>query len=640
MPDSRIKQPASSRALRHRRRIVTGGIAGLTLLAVGGGVAVATSGNSGPKYRLADVTTATVNQALTSVGTLSPVNQATASFPIAGTVSAVNVHVGDKVTAGQTIATLSTTALQQQVTSDAAAVAVDQQTLATDEASQTASTTSSATTGTATAATSAQTTKATSATNASISTGSTTMTATGKTATGKTATAPGHSSGTSHLVAAVTRDQKALVTAQRTLDSDLNLDEQALQTCQNALEPSTAPTSTLEPSTTPTSTPTTSAATSAAPGTPIPTWSSAPPDSPSSSAPSSPPADATATCLTAIAAAPSRSQASADQRTLISAETALTRAIAKLATAAESNPATTAGSTSATKSGTTSTSGNRSTSKTTTTTGTKSTGTSGGVSGSTSGSRATASGPATAQQLAADQAEIDAANANLVAARQNVGGATLTSPISGTVAAVSLAAGSAVSASSTSADIMVIGPGQTEVATTVPLTSIESVKVGQHASVSVDGVPTPVTGKVTSIGALSTTTGTTTSYPVTILLDPTSTKLVDGAGATVSIAIASVSNVLTVPSTAVHLAGSAGIVTVLANGKATLTRVTVGAVGVDRTQILTGLTAGEKVVLATLNAPLPTSTTNNGITRRLGVTTTGGGALSGSGLGGTTRTGG
>ncbi len=635
MPDSRIKQPASSRALRHRRRIVTGGIAGLTLLAVGGGVAVATSGNSGPKYRLADVTTATVNQALTSVGTLSPVNQATASFPIAGTVSAVNVHVGDKVTAGQTIATLSTTALQQQVTSDAAAVAVDQQTLATDEASQTASTTSSATTGTATAATSAQTTKATSATNASISTGSTTMTA-----TGKTTTAPGHSSGTSHLVAAVTRDQKALVTAQRTLDSDLNLDEQALQTCQNALEPSTAPTSTLEPSTTPTSTPTTSAATSAAPGTPIPTSSSAAPDSPSSSAPSSPPADATATCLTAIAAAPSRSQASADQRTLISAETALTRAIAKLATAAESNPATTAGSTSATKSGTTSTSGNRSTSKTTTTTGTKSTGTSGGVSGSTSGSRATASGPATAQQLAADQAEIDAANANLVAARQNVGGATLTSPISGTVAAVSLAAGSAVSASSTSADIMVIGPGQTEVATTVPLTSIESVKVGQHASVSVDGVPTPVTGKVTSIGALSTTTGTTTSYPVTILLDPTSTKLVDGAGATVSIAIASVSNVLTVPSTAVHLAGSAGIVTVLANGKATLTRVTVGAVGVDRTQILTGLTAGEKVVLATLNAPLPTSTTNNGITRRLGVTTTGGGALSGSGLGGTTRTGG
>lgn len=242
--------------------------------------------------------------------------------------------------------------------------------------------------------------------------------------------------------------------------------------------------------------------------------------------------------------------------------------------------------------------------------------------------------------MAADQAQIDAAVASLAVTQQDVREGTLTSPISGTVASVGLTAGSHVGASSSSADVTIVGTGQFEVSTAVALSSIDLVKVGQSAQVMVDGVSSPVLGTVTAIGFLSSTTGSSTTYPVTIVLGATSAHLIDGAGASVSIDIATVDHVLTVPSSAVHMLGTLATVTVLTAGKTVLTRVQLGAVGDDRTQIRSGLTAGQQVVLATLGTPLPSATSNTGITRRLGVTT-GGGALSGGLAGtGTTRTGG
>ena len=61
--------------------------------------------------------TATVRQTLAVSGTADPVNQGTADFQVAGTVSGVNVTVGQQVTAGQTLASLDTTTLAQNVSS-------------------------------------------------------------------------------------------------------------------------------------------------------------------------------------------------------------------------------------------------------------------------------------------------------------------------------------------------------------------------------------------------------------------------------------------------------------------------------------------------------------------------------------------
>ncbi len=238
---------------------------------------------------------------------------------------------------------------------------------------------------------------------------------------------------------------------------------------------------------------------------------------------------------------------------------------------------------------------------------------SGGSSGSRSGTSGSgSSGPASANQIAADQAAVDAANAQLAAAQQNLAAATLVSPIAGTVADVTMTAGQNASANSTTAHIMVVGPGEDEVMTAVNDTSVGQVKPGQPATITPDGVTKPIAGKVTSIGALgSTTSGGSASYPVTITLDPTSQPLFNGATASVAITLGTAQAPVTVPTSAVQTLGPFSIVSKMVNGKPTTTRVTLGVVGATVTQITSGLKAGDEVMLANITEPMPTSGNTN-----------------------------
>jgi trimeric autotransporter adhesin len=71
--------------------------------------------------------------------------------------------------------------------------------------------------------------------------------------------------------------------------------------------------------------------------------------------------------------------------------------------------------------------------------------------------------------------------------------ARLTSPLAGTVADVGLQPSQAVGASSTTSAVTVLGGGQQQVVASVALTDIDSVKVGDAASMAVDGRTTPFT---------------------------------------------------------------------------------------------------------------------------------------------------
>ena len=240
----------------------------------------------------------------------------------------------------------------------------------------------------------------------------------------------------------------------------------------------------------------------------------------------------------------------------------------------------------------------------------------------------------TAADIAADQAQIDLDQANITVAKQNLTEVTLTSPIAGTVAAVAITQGDTVSANSTSSIITILGPGQYEVSTTVSLSLIDQLKVGDKASVTVNGLTTPLTGTVTTVGILSSSsTSGSATYPVTVLLDPSSQTLYEGSGASVVITLSDVDNVLTVPTSAVHTVGTGHTVSVLDNGQLKTVAVEVGAVGTDLTQITSGVTAGQQVVIADLNQPIATTTSAaNGVLGGLG------GA--GSNLGGNARAGG
>lgn len=229
-------------------------------------------------------------------------------------------------------------------------------------------------------------------------------------------------------------------------------------------------------------------------------------------------------------------------------------------------------------------------------------------SGTRSSGSGTRSQPASAEQLAADQAAIDAANAQIAVAQQNLAAATLVSPIDGTVAQVGFTAGQPAGQQ----QIVVIGPGASQVTTAVSDTQAGQIKPGQRATVTPDGGGKPITGQVTSIGLLSSTTSSgTPGYPVTISLPSSAQQLFPGATASVSIITSTANAAVTVPTSAVHLAGANATVSVLVNGKPQVRRISVGVIGPSVTEVRSGLTAGEQVVLADLSQPLPTVTSGS-----------------------------
>ena len=79
------------------------------------------------------VTTGTIQQTITSSGTIEPASQATLNFAVSGTVTGVDVKAGQTVTAGQVLATVDTTALTDELSAAQAQVTSAQDRLGSDE---------------------------------------------------------------------------------------------------------------------------------------------------------------------------------------------------------------------------------------------------------------------------------------------------------------------------------------------------------------------------------------------------------------------------------------------------------------------------------------------------------------------------
>lgn len=244
-----------------------------------------------------------------------------------------------------------------------------------------------------------------------------------------------------------------------------------------------------------------------------------------------------------------------------------------------------------------------------------------------SGADSSATVAASAAQIALDQAAIDQARAQVAVAKANLAQATLRSTIDGRVAAVTLAHDDRVSASSSDGVVKIVGSRQEQATIALSATQIRRISVGQRAQVVPDGSTRPMSGQVVAVdSAGSTASDGTTSYAVTVAL-PSRARVVSGAAAAVTVVVSTVDNVLTVPTSALHHLGSRAYVDVLADGKLARRTVTVGAVGAALTEVDSGLTAGQEVVLADLDQAVPSSSSN----------LTGGGSLLGRGGGGGRR---
>jgi multidrug efflux pump subunit AcrA (membrane-fusion protein) len=536
-----------ARIRKLRARSVTAIVAVVVVAGAGATAAFASTSSGGHAYRTAVVTTGSVARELDGSGTIEPVAQASVAFPIAGTVTAVDVTVGARVDVGEKLATLDATALEQDVIDKQAALA-------------------------------AANLKLYQALNGASTSGTGTSTSRSATANSSTSDA-----------------QRQILAAQQRVDAALAAAQTALANASSACsvpistptKPTTSPArpvggsgsggSSTSSTTTSTSTPTTVTGTKPATG-----------------------GLGSAACITAEQRLLTAQQAlSSEQQTLSGAEQAFERASSSTATATPAS-ASAPGANS--------------------------------PSASSLGASSSSTG-VSAAQLVAYQSAVDAAATAVLAAQEAVAQATVTSPIAGTIAAVSLQVGKAVAAASTTATVVVVGAGGYEVATTVGVNDITKLKVGDTASVVPDGSNQTLTGKVVWVGA-PTGTSSSTTYPVVIGLGASPATLRSGTLASTAIEVARAPvSALTVPTSAVRTANGAHLVTVLTNGNTSIVAVQIGVVGAETTQITSGLRAGQVVVLADLHAAVPSSNTNSRIVNAITGGGTGGGALTGGGLG-------
>jgi macrolide-specific efflux system membrane fusion protein len=251
---------------------------------------------------------------------------------------------------------------------------------------------------------------------------------------------------------------------------------------------------------------------------------------------------------------------------------------------------------------------------------------------------------ASADQLTADQQSLTVAQDTLTDAQTALAGATMTAPFSGTIASVDLTVGEQVSGSASSSSssstgsgsgggsgggsgsgsgfgttaaaststsstgqIVLIDPTHFTISATVDDTSINQIKTGLQCTITPNGgttaptttgaAATPIYGTVTSVGLIASSTSGVTSYPVTISVTGAQPTLHPGASASVAIIVKQLTDVLAVPTAAIHYTGSTAKVTRVVSGRHVETTVTTGTASGAETQITKGLTAGDTIVV-------------------------------------------
>jgi multidrug efflux pump subunit AcrA (membrane-fusion protein) len=259
----------------------------------------------------------------------------------------------------------------------------------------------------------------------------------------------------------------------------------------------------------------------------------------------------------------------------------------------------------------------------------------------------------TSAQLTADKAAVSSAKGGVTDARTALAAATLRSPISGTVAAVNVTKGdqssgssgsssssgstsgsgtgttggsagsgsgsgsgssgsrggttggsgstgtstgtSTSSSSSSSGDFVVVGMKTWQASASVDDTEVGLIAKGDQAQLTTTNVTGTVFGTVSSVSVLSSSSSGSASYPVVIAVTGSPAGLHDGAPATITIVYKQVSNVLTVPTTAIHRAAGGSYVLISKSGKQVHQTVTTGVSSGGTTQITSGLRSGQQV---------------------------------------------
>ncbi|MGQ9572940.1 MAG: efflux RND transporter periplasmic adaptor subunit [Dehalococcoidia bacterium] len=186
-------------------------------------------------------------------------------------------------------------------------------------------------------------------------------------------------------------------------------------------------------------------------------------------------------------------------------------------------------------------------------------------------------------------------------ARRNLNDATLVAPFDGTVAAINIGVGDLVSP--TNPAITLLTPGALEVELTLGETDLPRVRVGQKGIIIFDAIQEkayPLT--VTSIGLAPTTQQGVVTYLATAQLTGfdanTDVRPAPGMSGAAIIVTEEKPDVLAVPNRAIKRRGQDQTVDVVIDGKFETRVVRTGISDAEKTEILSGLKAGDLVAIA------------------------------------------
>jgi multidrug efflux pump subunit AcrA (membrane-fusion protein) len=260
------------------------------------------------------------------------------------------------------------------------------------------------------------------------------------------------------------------------------------------------------------------------------------------------------------------------------------------------------------------------------------------------------------------EANLREAELTVKSARQEVRETTLRAPISGTIASVSGSVGESVSGGSAGGGTSEAGAGgatggestggessgafmvlaqlhRLKMEVSFSESDIGKVREGQTATVSIDSMEgTELAGEVTKVSVLpSEGSSSVVEYPATILLTQSAKGLRAGMSASAEVVVEQVKNAVTVPTEAISGAGSRKTVTVEEDGKDVTKTVTTGLEGDETTEVVSGLKAGQTLVLPEVTVATATSgegesgTTKEGFGGFGAATAAGGGGFPGGG---------
>ncbi len=274
------------------------------------------------------------------------------------------------------------------------------------------------------------------------------------------------------------------------------------------------------------------------------------------------------------------------------------------------------------------------------------------------------------EQVYSQESTVANAQTSVTSAEEALADATLKAPIAGLVIAVNDQVGDTVSGTNSSSSDDSSGSGGTggtggssssgsssdassssgsssafvTIADTAKFTvtadiaeaDISDVAVGQTATVTFPAISSTSSSSatVTAIAPTGTTSNSIVTYATTITLTNPPAGLRIGQTADVTITTkASKATALYVPAAAITTSDGTSTVKVVKNGKTSAVPVTLGIVGDNGTQITSGLTRGETIVIGNVSATTTTTGTGTTGTGTTGTGTTGGG-FGGGGFGG------